>query len=709
LQENSVLFAARSAPLFAVLAIGWHPLQAEEVPSDTAATITVTASRTGADIRELPIAVSVIDAESLEQQFGQSTDILRALDVTVPGLNLSAGGRSQCLTTIRGRTPSFQLNGVPANQDLRPSNCNSAFQVSPFALERVEVVRGATALFGAGAPGGIVNLITRRARSDALEVDAVVQTGFNTSRPSGTFQTDLYAGLGQKLDRFDFYVGVGYQNYGVGRSPNESRVVGTEFDSLSLNGNAGLELSDSVRLRLVGTWYREDPGQEYNVSGADVDAGVEFPEVIPVEPNPFRSQARDQLWTLALTLEADDVLGQRFVGQAYGMSQMFRQRANFQDANGGAPDFFSDNRTNSTYGLRGTFQKRFELGTGTELGIEYGLDWKRDRLIRLLLDPADPDTVTGFIAPEVFLTSTGLFGQAELKVGDLRFTGGLRQEWYRGEIGDELAGQGLAGEGTPGRFAPASLLLANLGAVWSVTDDVQLYASFNQGAELTQLGRAARRATNPSLISPEPALSEQFELGARGTRGAFDFTLAGFYSRSDAASLLQPDPSCAGASFCPLIPLRVPQRVWGMEATANWKASDQFALGGLFTWQRGEIFDEDLDRYIPFGADTVSPTRLTVFADWQPLEALSGRLQATYVAEANFFSAAEQQIGFINTPSNFLVDLSAGWQVGPGEVSFGISNLFDRRYEYTTLAAGGFTPALAEGRRISIGYRLKLR
>ena len=698
-----------SIALLAGLATAGAPALAEDADAGLDATITVTASRTGADIRDLPIAVSVLDTETLERQFAQSTDILRALDVTVPGLNLSTGGRSQCLTTIRGRTPSFQLNGVPANQDLRPSNCNSAFQISPFALERVEVVRGATALFGAGAPGGIVNLITRRARSEALEVDAVVQTGFNTSRPSGTFQTDLYAGVGQRIDRFDYYVGVGTQDYGVGRAPNESRVVGTAFDALSLNGNAGLELSDTVRLRLTGTWYREDPGQEFNVSGVDVDAGVPFPEVIPVAPNPFRSEARDQLWTLALTLEADEVLGHRFLGQAYGMSQMFRQRANFQDFNAGAPDFFSDNRTNSTYGFRGTLQKRVDLGGNRDLGLEYGLDWKRDRLIRLLLDPADPGTVTGFISPEVFLTSTGLFGQAELKVGEVRFTGGLRQEWYRGRIGDELAGLGLSGEGTPGRFAPASLLLANLGVVWSVADTAQLYASFNQGAELTQLGRAARRATDPSLISPEPALSEQFELGARGKAGAFDFTLAGFYSRSDAASLLQPDPSCAGQSFCPLIPLRVPQRVWGVEATGAWKASEQFALGGLFTWQRGEIFDQDLDRYIPFGADTVSPTRLTLYADWQPLETLSGRLQASYVAEANFFSAAEQQLGLVNTPSNFLVDLSAGWQVGPGEVSLGISNLFDRRYEFTTLAAGGFTPALAEGRRVSIGYRLRLR
>jgi outer membrane cobalamin receptor len=130
------------ASSLATLALLASPaLAAEAIASGDEGTITVTASRTGADIRDLPIAVSVIDAEAIGRQLGQSTDVLRLLDVTVPGLNLSTGGRSQCGTTIRGRTPNFMLNGVPANQDLRPSNCNSAFQLSPVALERVETAQ----------------------------------------------------------------------------------------------------------------------------------------------------------------------------------------------------------------------------------------------------------------------------------------------------------------------------------------------------------------------------------------------------------------------------------------------------------------------------------------------------------------------------------------------------------------------------------------
>ncbi len=273
------------------------------------------------------------------------------------------------------------------------------------------MVRGATALFGAGAPGGIVNLITRRATGERLEVDAVAQTGFNPDEPSGTFQTDLYAGLGQRVGGFDFYLGAGYQNYGVGRDPNGDRVVGTAFDSLSLNGSAGLELSPDLRVRLTGTDYQEEPGTEYNVSGADVSAGLAFPRVIRVEDNPFRDESIDRLTTIALSLEADRLLGHKLLTSVFGQWQTFRQRANFQDFNGGEPDFFSDDRDNSTVGTRLTLARKFGLGPG-RLDLQYGIDWRRDRLIRLLLDPADTDRVTGFIAPEVILFQTGLFAQA---------------------------------------------------------------------------------------------------------------------------------------------------------------------------------------------------------------------------------------------------------------------------------------------------------
>ncbi len=701
-RSNWRALAAAAALLPAQVAWGQEAEDAEK------GEITVTGSRVGAELKDIPIAVSVLDREDLSLQFGLSTNLLRALDATVPGLNVSNGDRSQSTTTIRGRTPSFQINGIPVNQGLRPSNSNSAVQISPYGLDRIEVVRGATALFGAGSPGGIINLITRRATTDTPDIDAVAQTAFNTNTPNGSFANDLYAGIGQKAGDLDFYTGFGFQNYGVERDPNGTRLPGTEFSSLSVNGSLGWDVSSQTRLRFTGTWYRENPGQEYNQDGADIDAGTVFPRVIAVNPNPFREQARDGLYTLALSLTSDDVLGHKLFVAAYHQRQQFRQRANFQDANGGDDDFFSDNRTNQTTGLRVTLARKFTIGQTVDLGVEYGVDYQRDNLIRLLLDPADPSTVTGFIAPDVTLNTTGLFGQATVTMGDVKLSGGARQELYRGKIGTRLANLGLPGTGAPGSFKKEDLLLLNAGLVYDLTSRFQLYASFNQGAELTQLGRAARRATDASLISPQPAISEQFEVGARGDIGAVNVSLAGFYSRSRAAALLQADPSCAGQSFCPLIPLRAPQRVWGLEGSIDWKASDTLDLGGIFTWQRGEIFNDDEARFIPFGADTVSPTRFTAYAGWKPTDTVGARIQATYVAAANFFSTTEQvDLGLINTKSYVIADLNIGYKFGPGEISLGAANLFNRKYENVTSLARGFTRSFAVGRRISIGYQAR--
>lgn len=708
------LGAGRVALATAMALTAAQPAWAQEAETPTSeavqdSEITVTGSRIGAALKDVPIAISILNRAELATQFGLSSNLLRALDATVPGLNVSNGDRSQSTTTIRGRTPSFQINGIPVNQGLRPSNSNSAVQISPYALDRIEVVRGATALFGAGSPGGIINLITRRATTDKIEIDAVAQTALNTSKASGSFANDLYAGVGQKVGDLDYYAGFGYQDYAVERDPNGTRLPGTEFSSLALNGSLGWDVSSQTRLRFTGTWYRENPGQEYNQDGADIDAGTVFPRVIAVNPNPFRRQAQDGLYTVALSLESDDVLGHKLFLAGYHQRQQFRQRANFQDSNGGGDNFFSDNRTNKTTGLRLTLARRFGLWETTNLGVEYGVDYQRDWLIRLLLNPANPAAVIGFIAPEVTLNTTGLFGQVTLNAGKFKLSGGARQELYRGKIGTRLANLGLNGTGAPGNFKKESLLLLNAGLVYDLTNRFQLYASFNQGAELTQLGRAARRATNASLISPQPAISEQFEIGARGDIGSVNMSLAGFYSRSKAAALLQADPSCAGQSFCPLIPLRAPQRVWGLEGSIAWKASETLDLGGIFTWQRGKIFNEDANNgaggFVPFGADTVSPIRFTAYAGWKPKEKLSTRVQATFVAAANFFSTTEQvNLGLINTEAYLLADLNVGYKVGPGEISLGVSNLFNNEYENVTSLARGFTRQFAIGRRVTLGY-----
>lgn len=60
----------------------------EEVGQPEDQVITVTASRSGEAIEDLPVAVTVLEEAALQRQLQTSSDILRALDFTVPGTPL---------------------------------------------------------------------------------------------------------------------------------------------------------------------------------------------------------------------------------------------------------------------------------------------------------------------------------------------------------------------------------------------------------------------------------------------------------------------------------------------------------------------------------------------------------------------------------------------------------------------------------------------
>jgi hypothetical protein len=96
--------------------------------------IIVTATRSGSPIEELPISVSIADEEEIAAQLRQNRNILTGLEAIVPGLNIQPSEeRGSCLTRVRGRAVSFQLNGIPVNEDLRAGSCTGPFTISPFA------------------------------------------------------------------------------------------------------------------------------------------------------------------------------------------------------------------------------------------------------------------------------------------------------------------------------------------------------------------------------------------------------------------------------------------------------------------------------------------------------------------------------------------------------------------------------------------------
>ena len=130
--------------------------------------VVVTATRVPTLIERIPAGVSVIDRATIEAS-GYST-LTEAL-ATVPGVRVvqSGGNGGNASLFIRGTNSNHVLvlrDGVPVNDPSDPGGLFN-FGVDSLAdVERIEVIRGPmSSLYGSGAIGGVINLITRRGKA----------------------------------------------------------------------------------------------------------------------------------------------------------------------------------------------------------------------------------------------------------------------------------------------------------------------------------------------------------------------------------------------------------------------------------------------------------------------------------------------------------------------------------------------------------------
>ncbi len=162
---------------------------------DSPENITVTATRVPTTVQDLPAGVTVIDRKTIEERgYVSLVDALSA----VPGLRIvqSGGPGSQSSVFIRGTNSNHVLvlrDGIPIND---PSDPGGAFNFGVDTLddvERIEVVRGAlSSLYGSGAIGGVINLITRHG-GGAAHGHVTLAAGAPTQ---GLAQADVAGGYG---------------------------------------------------------------------------------------------------------------------------------------------------------------------------------------------------------------------------------------------------------------------------------------------------------------------------------------------------------------------------------------------------------------------------------------------------------------------------------------------------------------------------------
>lgn len=151
------IVAGRDATV--IVALVREPTVEEEV-------VVVASTRTGRRLEDQPSRVEVLDREEIEEKMLMTPgDIVMMLNemggLRVQATSPSLGAASVRVQGMKGRYTRFLSDGLPLfGQQVGGLGL---LQIPPMDLGQVEVIKGtASALYGAGAMGGVVNLLSRR-------------------------------------------------------------------------------------------------------------------------------------------------------------------------------------------------------------------------------------------------------------------------------------------------------------------------------------------------------------------------------------------------------------------------------------------------------------------------------------------------------------------------------------------------------------------
>ncbi len=125
------------------------------------------ALRSNVSVFDSPQAVSIVDLQNLTER--QPSNMIEALEREV-GVLMQRTGNGQASPFVRGLTGNQTLilvDGIRMNNSTFRFGPNQYFAtVDPGMIQRIEVVRGPqSVLFGSDAIGGVINVITRSART----------------------------------------------------------------------------------------------------------------------------------------------------------------------------------------------------------------------------------------------------------------------------------------------------------------------------------------------------------------------------------------------------------------------------------------------------------------------------------------------------------------------------------------------------------------
>ncbi len=646
---------------------------------------------------ELAQTTQVIDSEQLQQQVTAGKSVAEALGQLVPGIDFGGQSRSNFGQNLRGRTMLVMVDGVSLNSSRGTARQLDA--IDPFNIERIEVLSGASALYGGGATGGIVNIITKKGSAAGLQLGSEVglTSGFQGSRDHQYRLAQSIAGGNEQVQA---RLGIALQNNGSyydGKgNPVRTDIAQTDAQNtkgVDVLGNVQIKISPEQSLGLTAQYYRNRfDGSSYLYGGPNLVGIMGGKPELLEQRGGFVSDVMPQ--TERAMFNAD-----YHAAKVWGDQDLYLQAFWRQEKLDFAPFPSSvvtaSHQNTDTWGLKAALAKSWG-----DLSVRYGLDWDRESFdgSATVFDTAQALASGGMVNRQIGSTgrypgyrvnTAAAFAQAEWKLNpQWSLNGGLRYQSTDLQVDDfvgytqqlyMLLGRGNSADAIPGGKNSYNVSLFNLGARYQIDAARSTWLNYAEGFELPDPGKYygqgnyQANGTHWQLVSGiDPKSSplqgiktRQVEWGFKQASGSVKLQSALFYAWSD--QTLQLNNANNNVTINVLDEKR---RNYGWEGSLDVAVAKNWALGGNALWIRSETRQDG--NWAKQSIMTASPSKLSTYVQWNP-NPWQLRLQASHM-----FTLKDDSAGKIDGFT--VLDLMGGVKLPVGRLNVGIQNLLDKQY-----------------------------
>lgn len=672
--------------------------------------VIVSAGRHRETIDEVPSSVSIVGLKTLEQNIQITSNLGDILENKVSGLAPSNGLSSNWGQTLRGRSMLIMVDGVPQSTPLR-NGAMDLRALDPAVIERIEVVKGATAIYGNGAAGGLINYFTRTPKTNKL-LNSQTSVGMTGSLVAARNS------MGGRLSQL-FYGNKGKFNYvvsGVYEQTGEQKdadgdvlppVYGLgETDSYNGFAKIGYQFNPDHNVQLSYNYYSSRQNTNYVTVNGNYAEGIKTTDSLGkskgvpqgVKGNHNIGLQFSGLTGLANTRYDVDVYYQS-VDNVFFYSEVF--------VDGGVSRILSKKK-----GLRFVLNTPFEFGT-TNANLSYGMDAQTDITSQPLVD--------GRIwVPEMKMFNLAPFAQAKINLfKHLVIKGGVRFEKVNIGVDDYTTlatkntqtGAVIPSMAVKGGDLKYNTFVFNAGIRYNLSDLFSPYLSFSQGFSVSDIGLVLRAAKVDDIakINTEAIIVNNYEAGFVTKIKNLRFEATGYVSKSD----LGANNKYVNGVY---EVVRTPERIYGFELAAEIKLNEKIQTGISYTYVEGKTdvnnndkFDDKEDEYL--GGQRIGAPKLTSHFDYAILPGkFNVMLQYTGVMSRNRFdknSAGSYDPYKGPIKPYHLVSSLIGYNINQStSVNLGIENLLNEDYFTARSQWGTWNDSYTKGKGAS--YRITL-